>query len=800
MRQLLLIIMLIARMCEAFGQISLSGRVVDENGNPLMAAGVYLHETMQGGYTDALGIFTIQNIKKGNYHLHVQLTGYHAYTADLHLHSDTQLSIVLHEGIHLLHEVTIEAGMTKDLPAENPLQVSIMGEEQFFRTPANNLSEGLKRLPGFSALQTGMGISRPVIRGMSGNRVMIAENGIKQEGQQWGADHGLEMDPFQLEQIELIKGPASLAYGSDATAGVVHIRPASSGKVGVQEFKWRSAYQSVNQAWKNAVRVKGNTGKWVYKLNLSHQRYGDYEVPAESFIYNGYLLPLYEGRLQNTAGEIKAAHAMFGINRNWGYSHLTASVYDQSEGLFSGSTGIARAYQLQFDGNARNMVLPRQAVQHWKIISNSNLKIGQHWLESDLSWQYNERKEFSIPHAHGRPVSFADTTALDLGLQSFSANARYYLKKDHQQFRMLGWQGGRQNNEQSGFEFLIPAYRNWQQALFYIGRNAYDRWTITYGMRLDYQEWNIYRSRYDFYYRYEYMGEVERNPDFSREFLNYSASAGLVRHLSKHEEFRFNFARTFRSPNISELASNGVHHGTFRYELGNADIKAETGLQTDLGYHREGRRSHGSIQLFFNHFGNYIYLQPSGRFASIDFKDERFPYPEPGQIFEYRQAPVLHWGGEAEWHFKWNPWLNWHSNAEYSWLQQRNNGAVLPFIPPASIKNYLETNFFVRAMDSMKIRLEIGYLYYAARKRMAINEPEVPAAHLLEASFEIARDFRFGSLSCGLSGNNLLNHLYYNNMSRYRWINLPEAGRNIQVFLQFHPVWKTQTRIGKLDG
>lgn len=786
----LLIAILIARMFEASGQISLSGRVINEEGEPLMAAGVYLHETMQGSYTDESGLFSIPNIKAGNYHLHVQLTGYHAFSADLSLRADTQINIVLHEGIHLLHEVTVEAGMTKDQPSENPLQVSIMGEEQIFRNPANNLSEGLKRLPGISALQTGMGISRPVIRGMSGNRVLVAENGIKQEGQQWGADHGLEIDPFQLEQIEIIKGPASLAYGSDATAGVVHIRPASSGKVGEHELKWRSAYQSVNHAWKNALRAKGNTGKWVYRFNLSHQRYGDYEVPAESFIYNGYLLPLYEGRLQNTAGEIKAAHAMFGINRNWGYSHLTASVYDQNEGLFSGSTGIARAYQLRFDGDERNIALPRQEVLHWKIINNSNIKIGNHWLESDLAWQYNRRQEFSIPHAHGRPVSFADTAALHLGLHSFSANARYYFKKDQKQFRMLGWQGGRQINEQSGFEFLIPAYRNWQQALFYIGRDALGPWTLTYGLRLDYQAWDIYRSRYDFFYRYEYMGEVERNPDFNRRFFNYSASAGLVRHLSKHEEVRLNLARTFRSPNISELASNGVHHGTFRYEMGNADIKAETGLQSDLGYHREGRRSHGSVQTFFNHFGNYIYLQPSGRFASIDFEGERFPYPEPGQIFEYRQAPVFHWGGEAEWHFRWNSWLNWHSNAEYSWIQQSNNGAVLPFIPPASIKNHLEANFYLRALDSSKVRLEIGYLYYAARKRMAINEPEVPAAHLLEASLEISHEFRFGNISCGLSGNNLLNSLYYNNMSRYRWINLPEAGRNLQFFLLYHPSWK----------
>lgn len=790
----LLIAILIARMFEASGQISLSGRVINEEGEPLMAAGVYLHETMQGSYTDESGLFSIPNIKAGNYHLHVQLTGYHAFSADLSLRADTQINIVLHEGIHLLHEVTVEAGMTKDQPSENPLQVSIMGEEQIFRNPANNLSEGLKRLPGISALQTGMGISRPVIRGMSGNRVLVAENGIKQEGQQWGADHGLEIDPFQLEQIEIIKGPASLAYGSDATAGVVHIRPASSGKVGEHELKWRSAYQSVNHAWKNALRAKGNTGKWVYRFNLSHQRYGDYEVPAESFIYNGYLLPLYEGRLQNTAGEIKAAHAMFGINRNWGYSHLTASVYDQNEGLFSGSTGIARAYQLQFDGDERNIALPRQEVLHWKIINNSNIKIGNHWLESDLAWQYNRRQEFSIPHAHGRPVSFADTAALHLGLHSFSANARYYFKKDQKQFRMLGWQGGRQINEQSGFEFLIPAYRNWQQALFYIGRDAFGPWTLTYGLRLDYQAWDIYRSRYDFFYRYEYMGEVERNPDFNRRFFNYSASAGLVRHLSKHEEVRLNLARTFRSPNISELASNGVHHGTFRYEMGNADIKAETGLQSDLGYHREGRRSHGSVQTFFNQFGNYIYLQPSGRFASIDFEGERFPYPEPGQVFEYHQAPVFHWGGEAEWHFRWNSWLNWHSNAEYSWIQQSNNGAVLPFIPPASIKNHLEANFYLRALDSSKVRLEIGYLYYAARKRMAINEPEVPAAHLLEASLEISHEFRFGNISCGLSGNNLLNSLYYNNMSRYRWINLPEAGRNLQFFLLYHPSWKPQNQ------
>jgi iron complex outermembrane receptor protein len=787
----------IALVHSVSGQISLSGRVLNDHGAPLVAAGVYLHETMQGSYTDDSGRFEISNIRPGNYHLHVQLTGYHAFSCDLHLKKDTQLVLYLHEGIHQLHEVTVEAGMTKDQPSENPLHISLMGEEQLFRNPANNLAEGLKRLPGISSLQTGMGISRPVIRGMSGNRVLVAENGIKQEGQQWGADHGLEIDPFQLEQVEIIKGPASLAYGSDATAGVIHIRPSSSGKTGLHELKWRSAFQSVNQAWKHALRLNGNTGKWVYRFNMSRQRYGDYRVPAEEFIYNGYLLPLYEGRLQNTAGEIHAAQAMVGMNRNWGYSHLTASIYDQNEGLFRGATGIARAYQLQFDGDERNIGLPRQSVRHLKIISNSNIKLGRRWLETDLAWQKNIRKEFSIPHAHGRPFDFGDTTALELGLQTFSANARLYLKKQKKQFSLLGWQGGFQKNGQDGFEFLIPSYVNWNQALFYIGRKAYGHWTISYGGRIDYQKWQIQESQYEFYYRYDYLGVVRRNPDLERGFFNYSASIGAVRHFSKHEELRFNLARSFRSPNISELASNGVHHGTFRFERGNADLKAETGLQFDLGYHREGVRSHGSIQTYLNHFGNYIYLQPSGRFASLEFEGQLYPYPEPGQVFEYRQAPVLHYGGEAEWHFKWTSWLSWHSNAEYTWLTQTNNGAVLPFIPPASLKNHLEAQFHIRQMDSLKIRVEAGHLYYAPRNRMSINEPDVPEAHLFEGSLELLYEHKRSQWRLGISGNNLLNRLYYNNMSRYRWVNLPEAGRNVQIYLLWNPRWETPSQSKK---
>lgn len=773
-----------------FSQVTcvLSGRVTDEQGQALYGAVVYLHETHQGDVSEEDGTFEIAAIRPGYYHLHITYTGYHAWSGHLQIRSDTSIVVEMHESVNQLHEILVEGNLLQHDHRENPLAATYVSAEYIRDRPSIGLMTALQQLPGISAIQVGAGISKPVIRGMSGNRILVAENGIKQEGQQWGNDHGLELDAYQAEQIEIIRGPSVLMFGGDAMGGVLHVKPMSSGKPGVYESEARGFYQSVNRNLGFTLASKGNNGKWIYRARVTRQQYQDYRLPAREFNYNGYVLPIHGNRLQNTAGIISNVNLSLGLNRDWGYSHLHASVYEQEEGLFSGATGAVRAYELSDDGNPSNRAFPRQHVRHYKLINNTNIMLGKYWLESDMGFQYNHRMELARPHAHGRPIDFSDTVGLELKLSTWQLNARLYLRKSAELTRITGIQTGLQQNRRGGFEFLIPEYRQWQQALFYLEKREWGKWNFTYGARVDFTRMDIDASTYDFYYRFRYMAEVLRNEAFTKNALNYALSAGGVYHLDEHREFRLNFSKSFRMPQVAELASNGVHHGTYRFEQGDAGLRSEQGLMTDIGYNQEFHRYHFSVSGFGNYFFNYIYLQPSGSFATITYDNVIYPYPEPGQVFAYRQAPAWHYGAEAEFGMKINNAIYYAMNAEYAWIRNLNTGRALPFIPPASIQQELSFRHEMGKRWTLKSSLSYGYFF--ARTQMAPNEPSTPAYDLLGAQIGMTRSTAQGKIEAGLSGNNLLNRLYFNNMSRYRFLNLPEPGRNIQFYLQWKPQWK----------
>lgn len=755
----------------------LQGKVLDMSGIPVTGATVYLHETMQGCSTDSTGFFEIRRIRAGSYHLHVTYIGFQAYDEDLAFSGAAEVrsvQIVLKESDLELNEVVIESNQLKQSNRESSLQLQLIDEKFLMKNQGTTLMNALTGIPGINSINLGLNVSKPVIRGLSGNRVVVAENGVKQEGQQWGADHGLEIDPFQAERIEIIKGPASLVYGSDAMGGVVHIMQPKLPVPGVHEVAYSFISKSVNNTWGHSFMARGNQRGWVYRIRATLMDYGDYRVPAEQFTYNRYVLPIYNHRLKNTAGRERHFSAQLGVHRNWGFSRLTLSRFDQQTGIFAGAVGIPREYALTPDGDNRNIALPNQHTTHWKAISNSNFRFGRHWLEVDLGFQRNERRENSNPHAHGQgPVQ--GTLAHGLFLQTYTANARFHWKQKKAD-AVVGMNHQWQQHRFEGFEFLLPRFNSAQHGLFLIEKwKLSPRFYLNAGARYDYGWLNIEKHLQAIWNNGAISGYSERVPDIQRNFHNWSAGMGFSWSLRESTNVKFNVGKSFRIPTAQELSVNGVHHGSFRHEMGNAGLLPESGFQSDLAIQIQERNWLIQVSPFLNYFTNYIFLRPTAQFS---------PLPEAGQVYQFEQAGALLAGGEVQ--TEWHPVKGLHlqAGAEYVYGQNLSSRLALPFIPPFQIKANAEYEVEKPLKHFNNLFIRLGWQGAANQQRTDRNEWNTPGYHVF--SLALGGSYRYRhkeNVRLSISIQNLLNRTYYNHLSRWRYLNVPEPGRNVNIQL-----------------
>ena len=780
MRYFLMLLLLTGWLANA--QSTLSGKVIDTSGEPLIGASVIIHELDRGMTTDVEGRFTFPGLRPAKYHLHVSYIGYEAKTILAEANGGTRITIQMEPTSLELSEIVVESNHYKTGPKEHTLSMEIIDLEYLKRNRKGTLVNSLEDLPGVNAINTGVGISKPVIRGLSFNRVIVNDKGVKQEGQQWGTDHGLEIDMFAPGRVEVVKGPSSLMYGSDGLGGVINVFPPSLPDPGVHRGSFQSIYKTNNQSMSTSTSMEGNLNDKVYRLRFSTQDFGDYRVPAETFNYNGYNLRLYDQQLKNTAGNERNLTAMVGVKQNWGYSTLTFSNFHQKAGFFVGAIGIPRAYQLTSDGNNRNIDLPNQVINHFKVISNSNILLGKSWLELDLGYQNNYRQELSNPHAHGKGPRPEGTLAHALRLQTYSLNARYFIHLSERHSRIIGVQGQQQINTRSGFEFLLPEFTSSSVGAFVFEElNFADKLTTTAGVRFDYANRHISSFQEPIYSNETTIERYyQRNGDINSDFYNFSGATGLSYYPSKILNAKLNLGTSFKVPTAAELSMNGIHHGTFRHERGDQTLTSESGFQGDLSLSFQKPNFSFVISPFMSLFQGFIYLAPTAQFSSSLDPDA---FPEGGQVFQYRQHDAFFTGGEvsADYH----PVKDLHLHAAYEYVYNYNfdTKLPLPFTPPPSI--FLEVNYHLPLPFSWLEETRIGtsFKYVQDQNRVDRNERTTPGYQLI--GLNIGTTISVGKFSADLiiAVQNLIDQRYFNHLSRYRLLNLPEQGRNVNFSL-----------------
>ena len=756
---------------------ALKGTVSDTENNLLPGATVFIHELNTGTTTDVNGKFEFLTIKPGSYHIHIYYTGFETAVREFKIiKADESFHISLKPTSLELKAFVIEESTLNIDNEERSMSVEVINREFIQKNTGTSFARTLEKIPGISSISFGTGISKPVIRGMSFNRVAVTENGIKQEGQQWGADHGLEIDQYNVDRVEIIKGPASLIHGSDAMGGVINIRPPVLPHENTLSSSVLLTGATNNNLLGTSAMVAGNKAGNSLRCRLSHQQYSDYKVPADSFTYNNYKLPIYEGRLKNTSGIENNFSTTAGIQRNWGNSTLTFSLFDQHAGLFSGAHGIPRAYELVHDGDYSNVDVPAQKTRHHKLIFNTNLLIRENWLIIDLGLQKNHRQELSLPHAHGKNPTANGNIELDLALQTYSGNIRYQIDKTDKLSRIFGLSGNFQQHQRGGFLFLLPDFTTGNIAGFVFQKYKFSS-SLFFNAGLRYDQ-TVVRINEFLEPVYEDQSSVHhyitRNHNINRNFGNFSGGVGLSWIPSESWNLKLNAGSSFRSPAPNELASNGIHNGAFRHELGDSLLESERGYQLDLGLSWHNENFMYSFTPFFYYFDNYIFLSPSSKFSTL---------PEAGQIYKFIQTEAISTGGELKTDYHISKALHFGITGEWVFAHDVRTQYPIPFTPPlsAEIEAEYELESIKRAFDDLYFNFNIQT--FAGQNRTARNEPKTPAYSLLNFSTGTYIKIKNQKLQLIFNLNNLTNKKYLNHLSRYRLLNLPEPGRNFRITL-----------------
>lgn len=769
----------------AQAQTVLHGRILDEKG--LIFPEVLVQLSPQNGLetTDSSGQFWFENLPEGLCTLTIEVVGYQTEQKIIAIPKNTP---------HLDVEIQL-LPLTNDLQVVNveDLEQKTLAQHKvdkrfFLDNLAGNFAQSLSNIAGLQAINVGVGVAKPVIRGLTGNRILVLNDGIKQEGQQWGNDHGLEMDALDVESMQLVKGAAALQYGSDAMAGVLILNPLKIPAQNTLSASILSLYKSNNQHAGLSAQISGRTQRFFAQFRYSLQRYSDYQMPADSFSYNGFRLPIYNQRLKNTAGRESNLRLTTGWVFDRGISRISLSLYQVEAGIFMGAVAIPRTYSLQPDNSYRDIDIPQQKVSHFKANLHHLQRLNpNNSLTVDAGFQQNTRQEFSYSDRHNRPPAGDRNLALNLGLKTLSLDVS--VKNTQSKHSILyGIQTQYQQNEATGFEFLIPSYQNAKAAAFAMAEySPTARFLCSFGLRADASGYSATQFEQQVYNLQNQIVTISRFGGSNRSFFNYAANIGGVFSPTTTQKWRLNLGKSFRSPALNELTANGIHHGTFRHERGNPNLNPEQGYQLDFSYQKNSSGVFASISgaLYANYFQNFIFLRPSGQFSSL---------PEGGQVYQYSQAAVFHTGGELEWTLQPHKAVSIHQNIEYVYNYNLNTGLSLPFTPPLNLftelkmdcfQLFAKNTHFKNSSNQPTAFINISHLYSAAQNLTDRNELATPAYHLFHAAanFKLPISFKnrpkyTQAITFSLQVQNVFNTAYLQHLSRYRLLNLPEQGRN----------------------
>jgi iron complex outermembrane receptor protein len=636
-----------------------------------------------------------------------------------------------------LNEVMV-TGVTGDTKLKHSTApISVVTGKELRGTASTNVIDAVAKQPGMAQVTTGGGISKPIIRGLGYNRIVVMNEGVRQEGQQWGDEHGVEVDGNGVGSVEILKGPASLMYGSDAMAGVLILRSAPAPLEGEVRANASTEYQTNNGLFAYSLNGAGNHGGFVWDA-----RFSDKMAHAYKNKYDGYV--------PGSQFRERAGRLMLGLNKRWGHSqltwtafHLTPSIVegerDEETGELEWATDHHKTY---------SKTLPFQQVKHYKAVWDNLFYLPKGSLKAIVGYQQNRRQEFE---------ESADDYEVFFKLHTLTYDVRYLTQEFGGWKAAAGVNGMWQKSQNLGEEALIPEYRLFDVGGYTTVSKDWERWTLNGGVRYDRRHLKY---------------------DHTKNFDGVTGSVGAVWNACKSLNVRMNVARGFRAPNMSELGSDGVHEGTVRYELGSASLKPEYSWQADLGVDFSSKYVEAQVAFFANRISNYIFAKRIDRVMEEGYR-----------TYEYTQGDARLLGFEAG--VDVHPMHRLHLGSTFSYVDARQlnepeETRYLPFTPAprwtAEVKYELThrgkwlNNAYVAV--GMECHLRQNHYYKADE-----TETATPSYTLFNLS--VGTDL----LVCGrkvaelyVMADNLLNRSYQDHLSRLKYTDVNAATGRMGVY------------------
>jgi iron complex outermembrane receptor protein len=743
---------------------TLKGVVSDANtGKPLQGATIFLHDIKVGVTSDIDGSYNLANISSGKHLLEISYIGYTTILETIDIEANTIKNFSLKESAIEQEAVTVTGVASATKTKQSPQPVSIVKKVDLLQTSTGNIIDALAKLiPGISGLSTGPAISKPVIRGLGYNRVVTVHDGIRQEGQQWGDEHGIEIDEYSVQRVEVLKGPASLMYGSDAMAGVVHLITNVPIEQGTVKANILGTFLDNNGLYGGNANVAAHL-----KNGFNFNVYGTYKSAAD---YQNK----HDGKVLNSRFNERNFGGYLGINKSWGYSHLLISNFNQNVGVVEGERDATKGEFLVNAGTPnehiatkseltnRTLFNPYQHVTHFKIASDNNIAFGKGRLAINVGYQRNQRRELGDYTAPTTPNLF-------FNLETINYNIQYLFAEKNGWRTAIGANGMYQQNRNKGEEALIPAYNQFDIGIYISTKKTFNNnLTLSGGIRGDYR--NVIGREY-------FEGADLKFSPFNKTFGNVSGSIGVSYNASDATTLKLNVARGYRSPSVSELASNGTHEGTNRYEYGDNNLKTETSFQIDGGVEVATEHISFGVSAFYNNINNYIFYSKleatSGADSLVDDGSGNFI-----QAFKFRQTTASLYGFEAKLDIHPHP-LDWlHFENSFSLVAGQFNQSFegsnkLPFIPSPRLQSVLRGNFknMGNALKNVYLKFEMDNVATQNRVFTAYDTETPTDGYTLfniGAGTEVlSKGKTICSINLGL--NNITDVAYQNHLSRLKY-------------------------------
>lgn len=730
------IIILLFSLIANFGlgqALGFSGKVIDSaTDEPISFAKIFLVNLELGQETDENGNFHFTGELPEKIEVRISAGGFE--TKYLELNTREKALIKLTE-VHMELDEVIVTFPGSRLQKENSFNVETL-DLQKQSIVSSSLTEALSQTKGVQVASIGSGISKPVLRGMQGVRVLTLSNGVRLENQQWGDDHGMAVNELGIGKAEIIKGPSSLLFGNDAIGGVINLIDAPHTNMNSQRVSVGTSFESATMRTKSTVGYSLSKGHFRVRVDGLYSNDADYRLPDGNFVKNS--------RFQQGGGKLLLSWN----TKNW-VSHIRYT-YAYARNGIPGHTHDTIIEKEDFISSQqlRSNTIPAQLINNhiasWEnkwFLKRSKFLLITSFTSNDLT---ELEDKITVPY-------------LGLSLMNGALNFRYSIDFNSNWAIAAGLQSNYQSNRNSSEaeSQLVDDFNQFDNGVYVLGNFKKDAWNVQLGARLDVRNLDVSAQQ------------------FNEQYVNPTVSFGTA-YAGKNHVFRVNASTGFRAPHASELFSDGVHHGTLRYEKGDKSLSPEEALQLDASYEYRGEHLRLIVNPFYSFIRNYITINPEDSIV------EGSPY------YQYIQTPEAQLYG-VDFGFHYHPHFVHilHLESTFSYVQGEDRaGNSFAFIPQTK----LSTAIKVDLSNDKKFHIEditLQHHYYFPQNRTAQWEAASVDFHLLNLGMNMKLETKKSDLGISIGVKNLLNTKYMHHLSRLKSFGLENPGFNAYIKLQY---------------